>query len=83
MFIDKDYFEGWMKRITSMLEEIFNKLDDPEEEVPLFDGEKLLDSYDVCRMLNISKRTLQRYRYSGEVPFQMIYHKYFIFSKIR
>ena len=31
------------------------------------DGERLLDNYDLCRMLNISKRTLQRYRTSGEL----------------
>ena len=41
------------------------------------DGERLLDNYDLCRMLNISKRTLQRYRTSGELPYEMIYHKTF------
>jgi len=40
-------------------------------------GERLLDNYDLCRMLNISKRTLQRYRTSGELPYEMIYHKTF------
>lgn len=66
-----------MQRLNSKLDEVVNKLDNPEEEIPLFDGEKLLDNYDVCRMLNVSKRTLQRYRSSGELPFQMIYHKTF------
>ena len=41
------------------------------------DGERLLDNYDLCRMLNISKRTFQRYRTSGELPYEMIYHKTF------
>lgn len=77
MFIDKEYFENWMQRLMSRLDEVVDKLDDSGEEVPLFDGEKLLDNYDVCRMLNVSKRTLQRYRSSGELPFQMIYHKTF------
>ncbi len=77
MFIDKEYFESWMQRIMSKFDELVDKLDDSGEEVPLFDGEKLLDNFDVCRMLNISKRTLQRYRSSGELPFQMIYHKTF------
>jgi hypothetical protein len=66
-----------MQRLNSRLDEVIGKLDDVEEEVPLFDGEKSLDNYDVCRMLNVSKRTLQRYRSSGELPFQMIYHKTF------
>ena len=41
------------------------------------DGDRLLDNYDLCKMLNISKRTLQRYRTSGDLPYQMIYHKTF------
>jgi hypothetical protein len=77
MFIDKEYFESWMQRILSKLDEVADKLEGFGEEVPLFDGEKLLDNYDVCKMLNVSKRTLQRYRSSGELPFQMIYHKTF------
>ncbi len=77
MFIDKEYFENWMQRILYRLDDVVNKLDDPEEEVPLLDGEKLLDNFDVCRMLNVSKRTLQRYRSLGELPYQMIYHKTF------
>ena len=77
MFIDKEYFESWMQRLNSKLDEVVNKLDDSGEDVPLFEGEKLLDNFDVCRMLNVSKRTLQRYRSSGELPFQMIYHKTF------
>ncbi|MCM1301797.1 MAG: helix-turn-helix domain-containing protein [Alistipes senegalensis] len=28
-------------------------------------------------MLNISKRTLQRYRSLGDLPYEMIYHKTF------
>ncbi|MFV0265587.1 MAG: helix-turn-helix domain-containing protein [Draconibacterium sp.] len=77
MFIDKEYFENWMQLILSRLDDVVGKLEDSEEEVPLFNGDKLLDNHDVCQMLNVSKRTLQRYRSSGELPFQMIYHKTF------
>ena len=34
----------------------------------LLEGDALMDNQDVCRMLNISKRTLQRYRSSGALP---------------
>ena len=34
-----------------------------------------LDNEAVCAYLKISQSTLQRYRSSGELPFQMIYHK--------
>ena len=39
------------------------------------DGEKMLDNFEVCQMLNISKRTLQRYRSTGDLPYQMNQHK--------
>ena len=34
-----------------------------------------LDNEDVCRILNISKRTLQSYRDSGKLAFSQINHK--------
>ena len=36
---------------------------------------KWLDNGEVCRLLNISKRTLQSYRDTGKIPFSMIGHK--------
>ncbi|MBR8703328.1 helix-turn-helix domain-containing protein [Porphyromonas levii] len=36
-----------------------------------------LDNADVCRLLNISKRTLQTYRDTGILPFAMLRHKAF------
>jgi predicted site-specific integrase-resolvase len=37
--------------------------------------EKLLDSQDVCFMLNVSKRTLQRFRSSGNLPYMPVNQK--------
>lgn len=77
MFIDKEHFDGWMRRIM----ERFDKIEKQQSSAPaqnmmlLPDGDRLLDNFDLCRMLNVSKRTLQRYRASGELPFRMIYHK--------
>ena len=58
MFLDKEYFDGWMQRLSERLERI-EKLCAGDVEQPLSilpDGERLLDNYDLCRMLNISKR---------------------------
>jgi len=41
----------------------------------MLEGERLYDNQDICQLLNISKRTLQRYRSSGELLFHTIYHK--------
>jgi hypothetical protein len=39
------------------------------------EDEKLLDNQDLAFLLKVSKRTLQRYRSSGELPHFMIAHK--------
>jgi hypothetical protein len=77
MFIDKEHFDGWMRRSMERFDTIerLNKPDAPENRTLMPDGEALLDNADLCRMLNVSKRTLQRYRTMGELPFTMIYHK--------
>ena len=77
--LDKEYFDGWMQRLSERLERSENLwAGDVEQPLSILpDGERLLDNYDLCRMLNISKRTLQRYRTSGELPYEMIYHKTF------
>ena len=36
-----------------------------------------MDSQDVCRMLRITKRTLQSYREKGVVPFSSVGGKFF------
>lgn len=38
---------------------------------------KWLDNEDVCRLLNISKRTLQTYRDNGRLSYSQINHKMF------
>lgn len=41
----------------------------------LYEGEKMLDNQDICQLLNVSKRTLQRYRSLNVIPYQRIYNK--------
>lgn len=38
-------------------------------------GDKLLDNFDLCRMLHVSKRTLQRYRTECGLPYQLLNQK--------
>lgn len=79
MFLDKEYFEDWMQRIAALLDRIEKVCSQtPESASTIFpDGERLLDNHDLCMMLNVSKRTLQRYRSTGDLPYEMLYHKTF------
>ena len=84
MFVEKKYLDGWFQKIM----ERFDKLErqaakPPKRERPTFNGELLLDNQDLCLMLNISKRSLQRYRSWGWLPFQTINQKsYYLQSDV-
>lgn len=75
MYISKEDFETWMERIIYR----FDKQDKTFEKMikrrNTLDGELLFDNQDLCQLLHVSKRTLQRYRATGELPFQTLYHK--------
>jgi hypothetical protein len=73
MFIENKDFEDWMKRLMERFDQIENIIK-PEKkaEAPLIDGERLYDNQDICLLLNICKRTLQRYHSLGWLPFKQI-----------
>ena len=84
MFIEKEYLDAWMKRIMERFDSLENRLiKPPERERQTFNGEILLDNQDLCLMLNITKRSLQRYRSLGWLPFQRIDQKtYYLQSDV-
>lgn len=77
--LDLDTFEGWMQRIMERFdrnEQLIASLTGKEfKEVKFLDGERLLDNQDLCELLNTSKRSIQRYRSSGTLKYQMLWHK--------
>jgi hypothetical protein len=77
--LDIETFEGWMKRIMERFdrnEQLIASLTGKEyKEVKYIDGERLLDNQDLCELLNTSKRSIQRYRSSGTLKYQMLWHK--------
>jgi hypothetical protein len=77
MFIDSSDFEKWMERIMERFDSLESRLEKPDDgkEAPTVDGEKLLDNQDICFMFHICKRTLQRYRTLGWLPFLKIDQK--------
>ncbi len=72
MYISKEDFEAWMERIMYRFDKQDKTLDKMSKHRNILDGELLLDNQDLCMLLNVSKRTLQRYRATGELPFQTL-----------
>ncbi len=73
----QDWMQTWFEQFIKRFDRIERHLEKMAIKEKLLDGERLLDNQDICQLLNVSKRTLQRYRSSGELPYQMIYHKTF------
>jgi len=75
MYLDKEIFEAWISRIMERLDRIDKALERMTKKENTLDGERFYDNQEICQLLNISKRTLQRYRSSGLLPYQSIYQK--------
>ena len=64
--LDKETFEAYMERLLEQVERVVGALDKKNKKPQNYlNGERLYDNQDVCLLLNISKRTLQRYRDNG------------------
>lgn len=68
------------KKTLDTLEEKVERFINQMDDLCLRHNKKIslwLDNADVCRTLNISKRTLQTYRDNGTIPYTQINHKMF------
>ena len=72
MYIDNDNFVAWMERIMDRLDMQDKKIDRLMNSHNCLNGEKLLDNQDLCLLLQISKRTLQRYRSEGALAYKTL-----------
>lgn len=75
MYIDKEVFEAWMERIMDRFDKQDKTLDKMSKQRNMLEGEVLFDNQDLCQLLHISKRTLQRYRSTGDLPFHKVHQK--------
>lgn len=81
MYIDKDDFTAWMERIMDRFDMQDKKIDKVIKGRNCLDGEELLDNQDLCLLLKVGIRTLQRYRAIGTLPYFTISGKVFYRAK--
>ena len=76
MYIDNENFNKWMEKLSKKLNEIGQNLQSLiNTDKVLDENDRLLDNQDLCQLLQASKRSLQRYRSSGTLRYQMLWHK--------
>ena len=69
MNIDRENFEAWMERFMDRFDKLDEKMERMIKQKNWLDGEQILDNQDLCQLLNVSHRTLQRYRMKGILPY--------------
>ena len=83
MYIDQKYFDSWMQRLLTQVELLQRKVDRLGNQDNIINDEVLLDNQDLCLLLKVSKRTLQRFRSSGKLPYKRIGKKtYYLESDV-
>lgn len=80
--LTRDIFERWMHAINGRLDRHEEILHSMNKGVGIKHmTERLLDNQNVCLLLKISKRTLQRYRSGGILPYKVLGHKIYYTEK--
>lgn len=72
MSIEKESFEEWMKRLSERFDHVDKTLERILTVRGFLDGDKLLDNQDICTLLGVTKRTLQRYRQKNLISYYLI-----------
>lgn len=60
--MSNDEFEAWVRKVDERLDQLEFKVEKLLKRENFLDGEVLLDNQDLCFLLKVSKRSLQRYR---------------------
>lgn len=83
MFIEERKFDYWMNRLVAHFETVNRKIEKLSNTENKINDEVLLDNQDLCLLLKVSKRTLQRFRSSGKLPYKRIGKKtYYLESDV-
>lgn len=69
---ERDFFENWMNRLYEKLDDIENKIDKINMIKNKLDNGELMDNQDLCLLLGVTKRTIQRYRQKGLIDYYQI-----------
>ena len=68
----KEYIDFLINFLTKKFDLIDSKLDRLSRIKDVMDGDELLDNQDVCQLLGITHRTLQRYKQYKLLPYEKI-----------
>ena len=71
----RKWMQEWFERFMNRFDRLDENLGNMSGRYNSLDGERLLDNQDLCQLLHVTKRTLQRYRATGELKIYTIHQK--------
>lgn len=77
MYFDEQSMAKAFEKCFDYFEKLESRLAALEKREYGIDGERLLDSQDLCELLKVTKRTIERYRREKRLPFLKIKGKVF------
>ena len=78
------FLEELKHLMLSRFDEVDKKLDRLNKVKDAMDGDQLLDNHDLCQLLNVTKRSLARYRQKKLIRYYQIDRKtYYKASEVR
>lgn len=82
--LDKAMFVAWMERLMQSVDTLGDRIDTLMKRQNVLEGEVLLDNQDLCFLLKVSKRSLQRYRSEGRLKYKQLDQKtYYYESEVK
>ena len=71
-FEEIEEIRAFLDMLRDRLDKLERKIDRLSKRQNSLNGDELLDTQDLCLLLKVSKRSLQRYRRNGVLPFHHI-----------
>ena len=76
--LTRNNFEGWMQKLMERLDrqdELLLAMKAEGKQPTITESIRLFDNQDLCLLLQVSKRSLQRYRSNGALAYHLLWHK--------
>lgn len=84
VYFDEQIMLKWLEKIEAYFNQIDKKIDALLKQSNENDENKLLDEYDLSKVLRISKKTLERYRRNEWIPCMKVKGKaYYLLPEVR
>ncbi len=71
MRIDDETIDAWFNKVMARFDRVEQMIQSSRKLHDVLDGDTFLENHDMCKLLGVTKRSLQRYRTKKLVPYYL------------